>query len=1321
MSGRLKEALEQVARRFRRVRLWGGLAACWLVLAIVGLALARMGFWKIPPQWTPPTLALLAMMLGLSCALAAIRSARDPRWVARRIESHHPDLGTELLAAVEQVESAPDGRLGFLQSSVVREALEHRESHDWDQTVPGWQLVLVKVVHAFCLAFLMIVLVNLTLQSQSAARGSANPRIADASEVSVEPGDVELERGTALLVVARFHGEPPPDAALVLDGDPGEIPRRPMTRALEDPTFAGRVESVQADLSYHVAFGDRTTPEFHVRVFEYPELKRADAHLDFPAYTGLKPKLVEDIRHVTAVEGTTLTLICRLNKEVAKATLVDKDGASVPLVRDESPSPIYKASFKLEESRKLTVRLVDREGRSNPEEPQITIHVTRNKPPTVRVTRPSHDVDVSPLEELQLAATMEDDFGLVRQGLSYAIGGDVPKEIVLGSHPDSARPLRAEASHMLALESMKAVPDQLVSYFFWAEDIGPDGQLRRTAGDMFFAEVRPFEEIFRQGEQPSSSAQMQDQNGNAQRAEQLAELQKQIINATWKVIRRETRPKPTETFVEDVKTLRDSQKAVLEQASPLGDRLRDSASKAALAQALDSMRKAHDELGQAATGPDAKKLMPSLAAEQNAYQSLLRLRARESQVVRSRSRQNQSSRSSSSRSRRQLDQLELAPDENRFEEQRSAQSQQEQTRREQEQAENRQVLNRLRELAQRQKDLNERLKELQAALEAAKTQQAREEWKRQLQRLRDQQEEILRDTDELRQRMEQEQNQERMAEARQQLEQGRENLQQASRALEQGNLPQAQTAGARAGQQLEDLREKVRKQNANQFAQEMTQLRNETRKLDNDQKKINDQLDAWEKKPERSLRESDDRRQLRQAADDQKKKLDQVLDRMRATTQQAEDSEPLLARGLYDAVRQSNEQHIPEALDATRQFVDAGFPDQANRTGRQAGEGLEQLRQNVERAADSVLGDETAALRRARNELDDLANQVNREIAQNQNRANPQSRREPGEPGATNEPNTRGNRANEPNAEDRRSGNPQDRQADQPRETNANRANEPNAGGRRPDNQQNPQQGQQPGAGERQDGNANRENEPNAGPRNPNDRQAQQPRPGEAGNAPANRANEPNADSQNPGNRQGQQNRPGEGQRDGQPGDQRGQGQPGGQQPNGGRQGGGGNRGGLDLDRIAQAMRQEGPAGPGGPGGPITGEGFRQWSDRMRDVEELIEDPEWRAEAARIRDRVRGAREEVRRHSREPDWNKLQNLVTRPINELRQKLGEELARRESPDSLVPIDRDPVPPQYAEGVRRYYERLSALQGRTSDPTKTPKPATDNEQRTADPKK
>src|SRR5262249_53963643 len=144
--------------------------------------------------------------------------------------------------------------------------------------------------------------------------------LAGAFDVQVDPGNAEIERGASLLVVARFRGNVPADAELVVDGGPDDQGRHAMSRSLEDPTFAGRIESV-----------GRSTPSYRVKVFEYPELQRADAHLTFPSYTAMDPKTVEDIRHVTAVEGTDLALDCRLNKDVSSARLVDEEGRDIPL------------------------------------------------------------------------------------------------------------------------------------------------------------------------------------------------------------------------------------------------------------------------------------------------------------------------------------------------------------------------------------------------------------------------------------------------------------------------------------------------------------------------------------------------------------------------------------------------------------------------------------------------------------------------------------------------------------------------------------------------------------------------------------------------------------------------------------------------------------------------------------------------------------------------------------------------------------------------------------------------------------------------------
>ncbi len=1303
MSMSLFQALERVARRFRRERLFSSLAICWIVWAVVGFGVStswfQTTFGPIDSQWLLSLIVGAAVVSAAICAVLALGRARDPRWVARRIEAKHPELKTGLLAAVEEIGASSSGSFGFLQSKVIREALEHGRKQDWNETVPTWTLRGAMVAHATALGALLAVLVTLSPFARSDAAG---PRLlkttAGVAGVEVDPGNAEIERGTSLLVVARFHGSVPTEANLVvLDAGQSGL-QRGMTRSLEDPTFAGRVESVETGFSYRVEFSGKSTESYQVKVFEYPELMRADAKLVFPKYTSLEPKTVEDIRHVTAVEGTNLTLLCRLNKEVATAELVEAHGGVIALAATEARSHVYLTSMTLSESLRFRVRLVDKEGRTNKLTSEIVVNVTRNQPPVVKVTQPAHDVRVSPVEELKLKADIDDDFGLTRHGLIYSLTDGESHEIVLKVPASGNRQIHAE--HLLEFEALRAVPDQLVTYFFWGEDIGPDGQPRRTSGDMYFAEVRHFEEIFRQGEQPpAGSAQSENQEGgedNARASDQLAELQKQIINGTWKLLRRETGAKPTEQLAEDGKVLTESEQSAIEKADQIGEKLQDAASKSSLEQALRLMKDAENRLREVADKASIPALNPALAAEQGAYQALLKLRAREFQIIRNNARrQQQGGRSSGGgMAQRQLQQLELTDDENRYEEQRSARAQQQNlSQREREQRETRQVLNRLRELAQRQSDVNERLKELQSALEAVKTPQARQEIERQLKRLRDQQQQILRDTDELRERMEQEDNRERMADAREQIEQGREHVRKASEALEKGQLSQALTEGARAGRQLNDLREELRKGAANRFSEGATDMRDQARRLSEDQQRITQQLESANQGAGHSLRDSGERKQARNGLEQQEKRLDQLMEQMRRTVEDAEESEPLLAKELFDTARKATEQRIPDALKVSQQLVDLGVSDDAAKASRQAGQGLEQLREGVERAVQSVLGDETAALKRAQSELDDLGDQVDREIADATGTQPPNRSRSASGAGRR-----EGREADGANQR-------QQRDQNSPGENRGNQAQEDGERGTGASRERARREGEQPGQDqaargqpqtrERQGQRAGGESERQQG--DEGDQGREQNREGQQGN----RGGEADqAEGQRGGGEQrsGQGGRAGRGDREDRQGEQGPRRLRGGNSSENDRRQGGergtGNTQAGSPEGGGDRLNGNGARSRGGPDGPIRGGGFREWTDRMRDVEELLDNPEMRAEAARIRDRVRGEREDYKRRSKEPDWNKLTDLVAEPMNELRKRIAEEVRRRESPDALVPIDRDPVPPQFAEGVRRYYERLGS---------------------------
>jgi hypothetical protein len=220
---------------------------------------------------------------------------------------------------------------------------------------------------------------------------------------------------------------------------------------------------------------------------------------------------------------------------VARARFIGKEQA-LPLTL-QSNAVAELNPFTLTNSARYSLELVDTDGRTNKTPVEFVIQVLPDRPPDVKIAFPRGDQRVSRLEEFQLQGEARDDFGLLKYGVGFSVAGQEPQFVELGQ--SAAANEKRQFTNQIALEKLGIEVDQLVSYFAWAEDYGPDGQVRRTFSDMFFAEVRPFEEIFR----PDQSGGAENQSGNqggSQGGDQiprLAELQKQIVIATWKLQR----------------------------------------------------------------------------------------------------------------------------------------------------------------------------------------------------------------------------------------------------------------------------------------------------------------------------------------------------------------------------------------------------------------------------------------------------------------------------------------------------------------------------------------------------------------------------------------------------------------------------------------------------------------------------------------------------------------------------------------------------------------------------------------------------------------
>lgn len=1289
--GPVVAAEKRVRRRTLAISM---LLAATLACLVFLLLAVQFSWWSWPAVLGAFGALALASLVG---SVVVERRGPDLRLVARRIEEAHPDLRAALLAAMDQ-RPGPDGELGYLQRRLLGEISEHALRHRWVRQVSNRRLLATAWGQFGAIAAFFVALWFLLGEAPSARPGS----LADAAEApeavptpaetgpKVSPGDVELEKGSRLVVEASFDGAAPAAATLVHRHGGGET-RLAMEAGLDEGVLSALVPQVDTDGSYEVVYGDRASERYAISVFEYPELVQADAVVTGPDYLGGAVETILDIRKVSVMEGSRIDWRLRVNKPLAAAELFGEDGEILALAPDPADPTLLLASHAPAKSQRYRVHLIDEKDRSNRRPPWLAVTVKENLPPKLKLTFPGRDFDVSALQELPLEAEVWDDVEVLRSGMSYLYQGE-ETEVVL-----TDAPLAGQATHPLAtlidIEALGAKERDLVSYYFWAEDRDKDGQVRRSASDRFFAEVRLFEDIVREGA-PGGGQGGTPQSGQSA---ELLRLQKDIVNAAWKLVRDHELGKELDRIADDVEVVRESQGVAVAKLDEALGQVEDAAMREFLSAARGHMERAGAEFGEVLEKRDGGLLVAAMGSATAAYEELVKARARETEVTMSR---NPSQGGQPQESEQRMMNLELEQKELKYEEQSMAES----PAMSAEQQENLAVLNRLKDLARRQEAIAEKIKELENQLQNAR-EEDKDEIERQLKRLQEEQRELLRELDELDERMDSEENRADMSEAREDLEETRESVRETAEQLEDGRLADAANSATRAGEQLEQIQEEFRERTSRQFANEMKGLRDAARELGERQQAIDERLESLADAPEG---EGDLERRLElgemaQSVNEQSTKLAETLESMRRLSEQAEASEPLLSDALYEAVRNAQMNDLEKSLEEVRDLSFYNRPDQARAANAAASRGIDELKDRIEKAAEKILGNEADALRLARSELDKL-------IEESKAESERLAAGEGDEEGAS--------RTEEGRAED---------------PTGSGRGREPGEGAEAPEQElaeAGQGKGKDKGKGKGSSEDSEEPGESEGGERGQADAKGKGKGKGEAtgegeeGEGAGELAEAGKGEGEGEGKGKGEGREPGEGE--------------GGDSEQAGTKGKGKGKGEGRGEGTAEGLAEGGPEGRqagsrmqassgrgggvsnfgddrggglptggdlGGPlffdeaaerreAGPITGEDYANWSDRLGNIEEMIPQEDLRNDLARVRDEARSMRLDYRRDGSPPGAATIDQRITRPLLELRQRIGEELAKLNRENPVAPIDRDPVPSEFRDLVRRYYEELGS---------------------------
>ncbi len=212
--------------------------------------------------------------------------------------------------------------------------------------------------------------------------------------------------------------------------------------------------------------------------------------MHYPSGLGLRDEVQDPGGDVRAVEGTDADVSVLTDKPLEHGELVMDNGTKLALtqasegwlaarVKVQKDGSYHVAAFDGGD----TVRISD----------DYFIEAKKDEPPTVKISRPGRDAQVSPIEEVPVTVEASDDFGIQELQLHYSVNGGDEQTVPMLKQRGAKE---ASGTHTLYLEDFKVVPGDLVSMYATAKDAS-----KTARSEILFATAEPFDFKFSQTQQ----------------------------------------------------------------------------------------------------------------------------------------------------------------------------------------------------------------------------------------------------------------------------------------------------------------------------------------------------------------------------------------------------------------------------------------------------------------------------------------------------------------------------------------------------------------------------------------------------------------------------------------------------------------------------------------------------------------------------------------------------------------------------------------------------------------------------------------------------
>src|SRR5580704_17063262 len=502
----LAQYLDQPERRLRLFAWTRGAAATvgaalLLTVVIVG---ALMG-----SAFTVSTLligrALLFLGIGAVVAVALIVPLlrMNRRRAANEVERKHPGFDQRLLTFTEKQRDKPNDP--FLPL-LAEDALTMTRDAQPEMIVEQRRLIGFAAIAATAfgvLAWLMFWGPGVFGYGTQVLWGSLpkNTATVGVYSVSVDPGSKTVRRRSDLPVKARLTGYTASKASLwARYASSGKWEEAPMQVENGGSGFAFTFVGLPEDVEYYVEAGGIKSSPFKLHTVDLPGVKNISVTYNYPSWSGIPSNTENPGGDLRAVEGTVAHLEIETDHPLSDGQIVFEEGSPLKLDATKVDTSLPPAMRTNKTNATVTIAKdgmyhvgVEYQGEVVRISDDYFIEARKMTPPTLRIVKPGRDAKVSPIEEVGVQVTAEDEYPLQELSLRYSVNGAPEKTVNLLKDKGAKK---VDGTTMLSMEDFKAVPGDIVSLYAVARDGKNSAET-----DMMFIQAVPFEFNYTQSQQ----------------------------------------------------------------------------------------------------------------------------------------------------------------------------------------------------------------------------------------------------------------------------------------------------------------------------------------------------------------------------------------------------------------------------------------------------------------------------------------------------------------------------------------------------------------------------------------------------------------------------------------------------------------------------------------------------------------------------------------------------------------------------------------------------------------------------------------------------